>query len=346
VASGAGKRLAVLLGPLVLITVVLPAAANAGPADLSPVLGQPTLQVSPELNEVRPGETIELTAHLSHRPATPVPITFELSEIDARPNFRRPAPPGPTLGCTVGAGSDSCSVLLYSRVVKTLVVQAWLSDAGLDGREGRLANLVLPPRVEADCRLEDGEPLDDQCRADGAGGVAPGAAEPDGTDVVLAGWKGLPDVLVDCDDQHPPHGTELEVRSTVERTVIYRCSVHSRATGQPIAGAPINAEIMGGPFDPDGGDEREFSQADYGERHSRGHSSERLCSTTEPQGHCQFEFKVPGEGAGQALLCLWADGDSDAVFGRGEFNGGGCKSEKADEAEGTDGSDAVLVELR
>lgn len=90
---------------------------------------------------------------------------------------------------------------------------------------------------------------------------------------------------VDCDDTGDDGQTEIEVRPTDQRTVTYRCSVRNRATGEPIVGAHLAGEVMGGPFD----DERNGPfRSDYGP-YPYHHEDRRLCTTTAPQGHCNVE---------------------------------------------------------
>ncbi|MGH9002054.1 MAG: hypothetical protein ACRDYV_02885, partial [Acidimicrobiia bacterium] len=167
-------------------------------------------------------------------------------------------------------------------------------------------------------------------------------AEPDTTDVVLVGWTGTGAAFVDCDDPGADGDTEVEVRPVNQRTVTYTCTLTNRATGQPIVGARLAAEVMGGPFD----DERNGAfRSDYG-TYPYHHPDRQLCSTTAPGGRCSFEMNVPGDGPGEMVLCLWADGDNDGYFGPDDNDGGGCDSEAFDEQpEANDGNDTVVIRL-
>lgn len=329
---------------LALLAGLLPAGpAAAGPADGFSV--SPSLQVSPELALVRSGAEVELTARLSHTVVTELAVHFEVHWVAPRVRRGQRPPPPPTLQCIIPPATLSCSVAVNSQQESGVLIRAWLGGEPVvppDLNEGRLASLAQFFQPQADCRLEDGEPIDDTCRGGLNSFVEPGAAEPDATDVVLVGWTGAADAFVDCDDPGLDGQTEVEVRPPTERTVTYLCEARNRVTGEPIFGANMAGEIMGGPFDDErGGPHR----SDYGNYPY--HTPERrLCQTTAPEGHCSFEFTVPGTGPGQVLLCLWSNGDNDEFFGDDEVDGGGCRDEPIEEAEGNDGTDAVLIDLR
>jgi hypothetical protein len=334
-----------LIAALALLAALLPAgAATADPTDGQRPLVYSTLQVSPELALVRPGVAVELTARISHTVPVEMPVRFEVHSIDPRVRFGQRLSPE-ALECVIAPLALSCSVTVNSQQQKGAFVRAWLTGPGAvpyDAKEGRLASLAEFFHPRADCRLEDGEPVDDKCRGGLNSHVEPGAAEPDSTDVVVVGWSGAADALVDCDDPGADGDTDVEVRPASERTVTYLCTVRNRVTGEPVVGANLAGEVMGGPFD----DERHGPRrSDYG-LHPYHEADRRLCITTAPQGHCRFDLTVPGSGPGQLPLCLWSDGDNDGVFGDHEVDGGGCHHEPVDEPESNDGTDAVLIDLR
>jgi hypothetical protein len=305
----------------------------------------PSLQISPELPDVRPGIPVELTARLSHPVLTDTPVHFQLRGLDNRMKFgHRKAPPPERPECTVPARELTCTITLVRQESDALFVRGWLGgDSAFppDTREGRLSSLRPFLHPDADCRLEDGEPLDDRCRGGLNSQVQPGAPEPDTTDVVLVGWTGTAAAFVDCDDPGADGDTELEVRPMDQRTVTYLCVLTSRVTGEPIVGAHVAGEVMGGPFD----DERNGRfRSDYGP-YPYHNEDRRLCTTTAPAGHCSFELTVPGNGPGDMMLCLWSDGDNDGRYGEGDDDGGGCAHEIHNEADGNDGADTVIIRL-
>lgn len=356
---------ALLAVPVLVVAGLLPAApggaAAASAADSGDVPARPSppvpgpgaplpggavnLQVSPELSESRAGVPVVLTARLYHDLPAPVAVVFELVEIGNRPRAERHRAEPELARCTADPAARSCSVSFVRPRAALAHVTGWIDadGGGPDREEARLASFSRPPLLEADCTLDDGEPLDAGCRNENASDVAPGDAEPDGTDVVLVAWTGVAEGNLDCDDRGGPDGTELERRAPDDRTVVYACRVTERATGEPMAGAPIAAEIMGGPFDPDGGARY---PADYGNGLADDGGSRRLCTTTAPLGHCRFELTVPGSGPGAAFLCLWMDDNNDAHFGGSEGDGGGCARERRDEPEHNDATDAVEIVFR
>lgn len=334
---------------LVLVAGLIPLSAPtnagraaAGSADEAPVTVFPSLQVSPELPEVRPGVAVELTGRLSHPVTHPLAIRFEFQPVFVRGNYGRPPPPPPTRDCAITAGTLLCSVSITSQEAVVMVVRAWVHGEGAappDTTEGRLASLAPYPHPAADCRREDGAPVDDSCRGGLDSHVEPGRPEPDSTDVVLVGWTGVAAALVDCDDPGPAGETEYEaLPAGGDRTVSYLCTVRNRHTGDPIIGAYLGGEIMGGPFDAERGGRFASDYGDYRDERN-------LCRTTAPRGHCTFDFIVPGEGPGVANLCLWSDGDHDGFFGEDEVDGGDCVKEAPEEPEGNDGTDVVVIEL-
>ncbi len=333
--------------PIVVAAVLLLIAglAPSAQAQESPerVVIAPTLQVSPELAEARPGVPVRLTANLSHALITEMPVSFEVRTVGLRTHYPARPLPVEVAQCIVPVRMLTCSVTLTSQRPRVVVARAWLDDEGAmaaDRDEGRLSSLALYPDPDADCRLEDGEPFDDKCRGGLNSQVQPGAAEPDGTDVVLVGWTGVAAAFVDCDDDSPDGDTEFEVRSPQDRTVSYLCTVHNRQTGEPVIGANIGGEILGGPFDPEVGGE---THADFGRYDDQ---RRRSCSTTAPAGQCRFDLRIEGSGPGQVVLCLWSDGDNDGYFGADEIDGGDCAAEPVDDVEGTDGTDVMQVDLR
>lgn len=336
-----------MAGAAVLLAALLPATASAevAPAERSPerAVISPSLQVSPELSEVRPNVPVTLTAHLSHPVITEVPVHFEAHTFGQRIHFPRQQVPVEIVRCTVPAQELTCSVSFVSHYyARRVVVRAWLDDEGAhkpDRNEGRLSSLALYPHPNADCRLEDGEPVDDSCRGGINSQLEPGAAEPDATDVVLIGWTGVASAFVDCDDASPDGDSEFEVRGVDDRTVSYYCTVTNRVTGEPVIGAALGGEIMGGPFDPDRGS---GTHADFGRYDDR---ERRSCETTLPDGRCRFDLKIHGSGPGRVVLCLWSDGDNDGYFGPQEIDGGDCPHEAVNEADANDGTDTVQIDL-
>lgn len=321
----------------------LSSGAGAGAAeDELPVTVFPSLQVSPELPEVRPGVPVELTGTLSHPVTQPLAVRFAFEPVGLRAHHGKVPEPPPMRECAVDPGTVSCSVEVTSHEAVAMVVRAWVAGDGAeppDVREGRLASLAPYPHPAADCRREDGAPVDDSCRGGLNSHPQPGRAEPDSTDVVLVGWTGVAAALVDCDDPGPAGETEHEtIPADGDRTVGYLCSVHNRYTGEPIVGAYLGGEIMGGPFNPERGGPYAADYGDYRDERN-------LCRTTAPEGHCTFDFVVPGKGPGVVHLCLWSDGDHDGYFGPDEMDGGDCAREAAEEPEGNDGTDTVVIEL-
>ncbi|MGH9038575.1 MAG: hypothetical protein ACRD0O_22685 [Acidimicrobiia bacterium] len=306
----------------------------------------PSLQISPELPDVRPGIPVEFTARLSHTVLTDTPVHFRLYGISNRVKYgRRKAPPVEQPQCTVPAGELTCAITLVRHEPTALIIRGWLGGdhpSPPDTREGRLSSLNLFLHPGADCRLEDGEPIDDKCRGGLNSHVEPGAPEPDSTDVVLVGWTGTAAAFVDCDDPGADGDTELEARPLDQRTVTYVCTLTNRATGKPIIGGHLAGEVMGGPFD----DERNGAfHSDYGS-YPYHHEDRRLCTTSAPEGHCSFELTVPGDGPGDMTLCFWSDGDTDGYYGEDDNDGGGCADEAFDEKpESNDGADAVVIRL-
>ena len=348
------KRVGAVLGMLAALAAVLPAAGSVAttaeppaPPGLPPPppLNPPNLQVSPELVEVRSGTPVELTARLYHEIAVPVTVAFEVFDVDARPRHERTRRTVETARCSVAPATGACSVSFLREWPTTAIVSAWIAsgeDARRDRDEGRLASVARPPLGEADCTLEDGEPINPNCRNDRESSLAAGRPEPDGTDVVRVAWTGLPQAMLDCDDPGGDEGTERELRAETDRTVKYMCSATLRSTGEPMAGALLNAEILGGPFDPDKGVDH---PADYGNNLAADGGPRRLCMTSAPLGHCTFDFKVPGSGPGTAVLCLWVDSDNDGQVGPDIADGGGCADEPVNELEANDDTEAVEVAL-
>jgi hypothetical protein len=344
VAGGAGKALGALralVRPLALAALVVPAAPSPGPTPSpSSVLGPVYLQVSPELVELRAGLSAELTARLSQRPARATVVNFEVREVDARPRHERFQPLVEVEHCTVPTSTRACSISLVRVRAATVYVLGWIEGSSPDRREGRLANRAPAPLAQADCTVYDGEPLDGTCRRIRDSG-SPGADEPDASDVVRVSWTGLPDVVVDCDPAGDQNGDDAISRDPGDRSVTYMCDVLDRG-GRPVVGAALNAEIMGGPFDPDGG---AFDPADYGYDYARDPKVRRVCTTTYPQGHCQVALSVPGSGPGRAVMCFWPDANGNGAYGTNDVDGGGCTAEAPGEIEGNDASDTVEIDF-
>jgi hypothetical protein len=334
---------------LVLLAGMLAGDGVAAEDPLEGFYVAPSLQISPELPDVRPGTPVKLTARLSHTVLSDVPVKFRLESIANRVKYgRRKAPPAERPECLIPAGMLTCSVIIVRHEGAALIVRGWLGgeEYGFppDIREGRLSSLNLFLHPGADCRIEDGEPVDDKCRGGLNSHVEPGEAnEPDTTDVVLVGWTGTAAAFVDCDDQGTDGDTEVETRPPDQRKVTYVCTLINQATGEPVIGARLAAEVMGGPFD----DERNGAfRSDYG-TYPYHNEDRRLCTTSAPEGHCTFDITVPGDAAGDMLLCLWSDGDNDGYYGADENDGGGCAAEAVEEQpEANDGSDTVLIRLQ
>ena len=330
---------------LVLLTGLLATDGLAAEDPLEDFYVAPSLQISPELSDVRPGVPVELTARLSHTVLTDTPVHFQLQGLANRVKYgRRKAAPSERPECMVPAGELACAITLVRHEGTALIVRGWLGGqpSPPDTREGRLSSLNLFLHPGADCRLEDGEPVDDKCRGGLNSQVEPGAPEPDNTDVVLVGWSGTAAAFVDCDDTGADGNTELESRPLDQRTVTYVCTLINRVTGEPVVGAHLAGEVMGGPFD----DERNGAfHSDYGSYPDH-HEDRRLCTTSAPGGHCSFSITVPGDGPGDMTLCFWSDGDTDGFYGKDDNDGGGCASEAFDEQpDGNDGSDTVIIRL-
>jgi hypothetical protein len=338
-----------LLAVLVLLAGMLAGADVVAQEPLEGVYVAPSLQISPELPDVRPGTPVELTARLSHTVLTDVPVKFRLENISSRVRYgRHKEPPAETPECLIPAGEFTCSVTIVRHEGAALIVRGWLGgeEYGFppDTREGRLSSLNLFLHPRADCRIEDGEPVDDKCRGGLNSHVEPGEVnEPDTTDVVLVGWTGTAAAFVDCDDQGTDGDTEVETRPVDQRKVTYVCTLINQVTGKPVIGARLAAEVLGGPFD----DERGGAfRSDYG-TYPYHHEDRRLCTTSAPEGHCTFDITVPGDTAGDMLLCLWSDGDNDGYYGPDENDGGGCAEETVEEQpEANDGNDTVLIRLQ
>ncbi|MDQ3945666.1 MAG: hypothetical protein M3357_11035 [Actinomycetota bacterium] len=341
----ARKFLEVLVAA-VLLTGLLAADGVAAEDPLEGFYVAPSLQISPELADVRPGVPVELTARLSHPVMVDTPVHFQLESIASRAKYgRRKAPPAERPECMIPAGDLTCAITVVRHQGAALIIRGWLGGdqpSPPDTREGRLASLNLFFHPGADCRLEDGEPVDDSCRGGLNSHVEPGAPEPDGTDVVLVGWTGTAAAFVDCDDPGTDGDTEVEVRPPDQRTVTYVCALTNRVTGQPIVGAHLAGEVMGGRFD----DERNGAfRSDYG-AYPYHHEDRRLCTTSAPSGHCSFDLTVPGDSPGKMTLCLWSDGDNDGLYGPDDDDGGGCADEAFDEQpEANDGFDTVVIRL-
>ncbi len=349
VSSGPAKRLIEVVAVLALVGGMLAGDGVVAKEPLDGFYVAPSLQISPELSDVRPGVPVELTARLSHTALTDVPVHFRLEAIANRVKYgRRAEAPAETPKCLVPAGELTCTVTLVRHQSAALIVRGWLGGEEFgfpaDAREGRLSSLNVFLHPGADCRVEDGEPIDDKCRGGLNSHVEPGEAnEPDTTDVVLVGWTGTAAAFVDCDDPGADGDTEIEDRPLDQRTVTYVCTLTNQITGEPVIGGRLAGEVMGGPFD----DERNGAfRSDYG-TYPYAHEDRQLCTTSAPEGHCRFDLTVPGQTAGEMLMCLWADGDNDGYFGTDENDGGGCADEPVGEQpESNDGSDAVLIRLR
>ena len=349
VSSGPTKRLIEVVAVLVLLVGMLAGDGAGAQEPLEGFYVAPSLQISPELPDVRPGTPVELTARLSHTVLTDVPVHFRLESIANRVKYgRRKEPPAETPQCLIPSGELTCTVTIVRHETMALIVRGWLGGEEFgfppDVAEGRLSSLNLFVHPGADCRLEDGEPVDDKCRGGLNSHVEPGENnEPDRTDVVLVGWTGTAAAFVDCDDRGADGNTEVEERPADQRTVSYLCTLTNQVTGKPIIGARLAAEVMGGPFD----DERGGAfHSDYG-TYPYHHEDRRLCTTSAPEGHCSFDLTVPGQAAGDMVLCMWSDGDNDGFFGPDENDGGGCAEEPVDEQpESNDGTDSVLIRLR
>ena len=343
-AKGLWRAIAALV--LLMAPMASEGVAADGPQDEFFVV--PSLQISPELPDVRPGVPVDLTARLSHTVLNDTPVHFKLSTLASRDRVgrRKAAPPPETPECVVPAGTLTCTITLVRHEGAALLVRGWLGGTPVppDTREGRLSSLNLFVHPGADCRLEDGEPLDDKCRGGLNSQVQPGElAEPDTTDVVLVGWTGTAAAFVDCDDTGSDGNTEVEVRPVDQRTVTYVCTLTNRITGEPIIGGRLAGEVMGGPFDDDSNG---AARSDYG-TYPYHPENRRLCTTTAPEGHCSFDLTVPEGGPGEMVLCLWADGDNDGFYSEDDNDGGGCADEPYDEEpEANDGSDTVVIRLQ
>ncbi|MGH9039286.1 MAG: hypothetical protein ACRDZ3_03560 [Acidimicrobiia bacterium] len=344
---GTARRLLQGIGAVVLLSGLLTGDGMAAEDPLEGFYVAPSLQISPELPDVRPSVPIELTARLSHTAFSDIPVHFQLQSLSTRVRPGRPRVPAKEQpGCTIPAGELTCAITLVRHDSEALIVRGWLGGEPSfppDTEEGRLSSLNLFVHPGADCRVEDGEPFDDKCRGGLNSQVQPGNPEPDTTDVILAGWTGTGAAFVDCDDTGTDGDTELEVRPLDQRTVSYLCTLTNRATGKPIVGGHIAGEVMGGPFD------QEFKgeyHSDYG-TYPYHPEEKRLCTTTAPGGHCRFDLTVPTEGPGEMVLCLWANGDNDGYYSADDEDGGGCANEKYDELpEANDGADTVLIRLQ
>src|SRR5262245_45787234 len=119
-----------LLGAAALVAALLPVVPSRAAAG-------PTMQVTREVNVVKGGEAVVLTARLSAAPGADTPISFDVE-----------TGPAKTAGtvvekqCTVAAAEKTCSVTVTSQEQGSSLVRAWIGDAGAshDTTEARVAN--------------------------------------------------------------------------------------------------------------------------------------------------------------------------------------------------------------
>lgn len=165
-------------------------------------------------------------------------------------------------------------------------------------------------------------------------------SEPDWTDVTEKIWVSGNATRLDCDDQS---GDDLEVNATGEAET-YTCTA-SDQDGNPVAGALVDAENMGGANDPD----------DDALGNANSTNDYTCAALTTADGRCTITVPATESETGNADICFWLDGDNDDRYdavGRGETNpppgaandGGDCDAEQgppADEAERNDATDKV-----
>jgi hypothetical protein len=219
--------------------------------------------------------------------------------------------------CPVARGQTSCEVDLRSDEQGQSLVRAWLDGTTPDEKEARVATASSPPPLElgsADCP----DLLDEDC----SGAAQPGAtAEPDGTDVVEITWETFAAAQLDCVDDDPSDGDDVEFDRVDERRQVYRC-VLANLSGTPIAGAAIRWKVV------------------EGDGVKGGAVPDGSCAAaTTAEGACEAEISFPGTEPASSSVCFWADGDADGVYDpkpdADAVDGGACR-EAASEGDATD----------
>ena len=270
--------------------------------------GARTLDLTPELADNGVGATHTVTATLSATPdvGSPIEIDFEIAgpgDVDAGDTNLTP-----DRTCTVTNPAVFCTVSYSSAVVGVDTIRGWI-DHDKDNTT-----------VEADATEGQDET------------TTPGAeTESDDTDVVTKTWfTGLPaGARLDCDDESGGD-TERNPITGTGTAEIYTCTVvNTAASNAPVAGVKIDVENLDGANDPD--NSAVAGTADMND-----------ACTTAADGTCTVTISPVDSQIGTAIICFWADTDSDAVFDpAGSATDGGQCAELFNDPENDNLTDVV-----
>ena len=332
------RFIAFWVGSMVIFALVLPLGSIA----VAHVDGQHVLQVTPEVATNPTGDAHTLTATLeAPAPAGGEEIDFE---VESGPSFRAGCtvtaagtctggttgdttntPTTPDLTCTIPQGQTTCQVVFTSDASGTQQIRAWVDDdknnasTDFDVTEGRNAGSQDCPG--SDCTGSGAEPGD--------------RTEPDDTDVVSKTWFGAvaPTTVLDCSPEvasNPASGDGSTETYTCQLWDSKGTASTTDDTTLASAGTRVDGENLAGANDPD--DSSAAGTVDFND-----------ACMTGTNGACTINI-VPNEAqAGDALICFWADADSDNVFApAGDQNdGGGC--DEADELTNSGTASATTI---
>lgn len=278
-----------------------------------------TLDVTPETATGTGGTAVSFTATLN-TPADAtsgaIEIDFEIeggpNDISSPTNALGATPAQPDFTCTVAISSASCngSYIPSANSVGD-VIRAWIHHNGADRA------------TEADANEGANEVL-----------IPGSVVEGDRTDVVQAIITGTTlNNTLDCDDESPGEsGTDDTTtnpntgdQATTNET--YTCSV--TLGGSPVPNAPVDAEMISGPNDPDAG---KAGEPDFS-------------CVTATNGKCMIDVpQNPGTlTPGVAIVCFWNDADNDAELNDTVAADGGDCAEAVDETESNDVTDTASI---
>ena len=337
----APRRLVALLATVLIAGLV--------PVGLAEAATTPSLQVSRELT-VTATDIATITAKVTPAPTSSVTINFEI--LDGPGDSPADGDSGnPDKTCVVNPSNDpadSCEVDIRSGASGTSLVRAWINGQTPDTAEGRLSKkgglLGLDPA--ADCTSDDGSGglgLGGSPCEEGAETPGTSTNEPDYTDVVSVQWVNFSAGRLNCDDNRPVDGTDVEYNNgpAGDRTETYTCALTTVA-GVPIQGAYIDAEIVSGT-----NKDNRAGAADYDD----------LC-VTDTNGRCNTGVKISMPVDGASLICFWGEpakqkqqpsdpdvgADDNYTSPGSDTDGGGCNSEPVEEPESNDISDEVSLD--
>jgi hypothetical protein len=309
------------------VAVLLAGLAQVGPARAA----GPTLDVTREIT-VTAAEAAILTATMSETRSTPTTIRAEVLPTPGN------TPTNLTAQCTIDTGQRECAINLISKQASTNDVRVWIDGQTQDTSEGRFSGKQF--LGFNDCAGEEASVAGilGETECEKADAPAPGAAEPDATDVVRVQWLSFAEGLLNCDDSKPGDGADVEYNNSIagDRAEIYRCTLTTDA-GVPIQGAFIDGEILSGQnqnSSPNAADLPDVCKTDTNGR----------CNTAP------IDMPV----AGTREICFWGEpankddptkGDENDFGSPGsDTDGGGCNAEPVDEPENNDISDAVSLD--